>query len=493
MKTRDPSAVDAELVKLALDLSRRAGRPAGEAEVRSALAPLSPAEEETLREARPEAVPASPLGPMAWADIARGVEPETAAARELSGYYALLAERDTLASLLQARGKTSSAQPATSAASRTTPPERTPTPARTATSARTAAPAPSAPPRRAAKVAKAELKIAPRGKLAAAQSGRAEQILGLFAYHRDAPLVARELRLSMSELQLEIDSLKLRRKTSRLVNGLDIELPMAARLPGASGPGVRRRSPAEAKARSAAKAALSGEVAKESADISLAPAPKKQASALSDPAKKRSAKPAGEEEEAAKPAAGAELAEQSTQLRALLREVGPRRDALAARLGSPGKPLPINVLLARFRAAGLEREFGQRERDLIRALLSRNRTALQPVASELQLSLEGLAAFIQERGLTREVEAAREAQRGKLRERNSSRDRVDQVLRQGDWLADLGLLAELDAETAELTRAALEAAHSRGLRGPRAVDALHDELRVSLADIRALLARYKLR
>ena len=67
------------------------------------------------------------------------------------------------------------------------------------------------------------------------------------------------------------------------------------------------------------------------------------------------------------------------------------------------------------------------------------------------------------------------------------------MLRQREWLADLGLLDELDAETAALVRAALAAAHKKGQRGPRAMEALHDELRVSIADVRALLARYKLR
>src|SRR5207248_792643 len=57
--------------------------------------------------------------------------------------------------------------------------------------------------------------------------------------------------------------------------------------------------------------------------------------------------------------------DRTSGLTGLLAEVGPRRDALAARLG-----LSEAAMLARFRAAGLERELALRERDLIRALWS---------------------------------------------------------------------------------------------------------------------------
>ena len=67
-----------------------------EQEVRAALAPLAPAQEAALRATSSREPPAAPLGPMAWADIARGVAPQAAAARELSGYYTLLAERESL-------------------------------------------------------------------------------------------------------------------------------------------------------------------------------------------------------------------------------------------------------------------------------------------------------------------------------------------------------------------------------------------------------------
>jgi len=71
---------------------------------------------------------------------------------------------------------------------------------------------------------------------------RAEQLLALFAWHRDAPLVARSLGLSLDELDAQLDELKLRRKAYRLARGSEFDLPLARAVPGArSGPPVRRR------------------------------------------------------------------------------------------------------------------------------------------------------------------------------------------------------------------------------------------------------------
>ena len=55
---------------------------------------------------------------------------------------------------------------------------------------------------------------------------RSERLLGLFAWHRDAPLVARSLGLSLDDLHAELDDLKLRRKAYRLVRGSDPEMPL---------------------------------------------------------------------------------------------------------------------------------------------------------------------------------------------------------------------------------------------------------------------------
>src|SRR5437868_2467643 len=124
---RDPAKLDAELVALV----RERSRPAADAEIRAALAPLTTAEERRLRAAL-QAPPEGSLGPFAWADIARGADPQVAVSREFSGYYTLKAERDALAAML----KTPSPDPA---------PEPDPRPARTPAPA----PGPHPSPRRA--------------------------------------------------------------------------------------------------------------------------------------------------------------------------------------------------------------------------------------------------------------------------------------------------------------------------------------------------------
>jgi hypothetical protein len=187
-------------------------------------------------------------------------------------------------------------------------------------------------------------------------------LLGLFAYHHDAPLVARSLGVSLSELEGELDTLKIRRRAFRLVRGVQADFPRATAIPGArTGPTVRRRSKGDA------------------------PPPPE-------------------------PAPPSEKEVQARALKALLSELGARRTALAARLGTSEA-----TLLARFRAAGLEREFSLRERDLVRALYSRHRAVEERVAGELRTTVEGLRRLVSERGLSRELEAMRERVRRKVR------------------------------------------------------------------------------
>jgi len=217
---------------------------------------------------------------------------------------------------------------------------------------------------------------------------RAEHLLALFAWHRDGPLVARSLGLSLDELHEQLDELKLRRKAYRLTRGSEFDLPIARALPGArSGPPVRRR------------------VRPTAVDSPPPPPAEAAAPAIATPA------PAAQA-----PRRGA-VKEQASELLAVLAEVGPRRGALGARLGGPGHPLPERVLLARFRAAGLEREFGQRERDLLRALFARHRGAARAVAAELRIDEPTLQRLVRERGLTAEIDSLHERFRGQARKR----------------------------------------------------------------------------
>jgi hypothetical protein len=229
---------------------------------------------------------------------------------------------------------------------------------------------------------------APRRSHADAQQRRARsaELLALFAWHRDAPLVAKSLGLSLDELHAELDELKLRRKAYRLVRGSDAQIPIVKAVPGApSGPPVRRRSRPPA-----TPAPPPANVAPEVLEAAPAPEQRTRAALASD---------------------------QAAQLRALLAEVGPRRAALAARLGTRRQPLSDRVLLVRFRAAGLEREFAQRERDLLRGLFARHHGSLPAVASELRIDADTVRRLVRERGLEREFEAARERFRERAHKR----------------------------------------------------------------------------
>jgi DNA-binding NtrC family response regulator len=194
------------------------------------------------------------------------------------------------------------------------------------------------------------------------RSARAQELLGLFAYHRDAPLVARALRVSLEELMQELEELKIRRKAFVLARGSAAQMPKASSVPGPAGPPVRRRTKSPPP-----------------------PAPP--------------------------PPRISEREQQARELRTLLSEEGARRRSIAQRLGG----ISDATLLARFRAAGLEREFSLRERDLIRALYARHRGSEIKVAKEIGLSTEELHAVVLERGLSAEVTRLRARFHPKMR------------------------------------------------------------------------------
>ncbi len=291
---------------------------------------------------------------------------------------------------------------------------------------------------------------------------RAERLLSLFAWHRDAPLVARSLGLSLDELYAELDELKLRRKAYRLTRGSEFDLPVARAVPGVpSGPPVRRRA-RSARAESAPAVESEATPAPAQGDPDAAPAA-------------RGAAPPG-------PAArGSAVPDQAAELLAVLAKVGPRRGALAARLGAPGHPLPERVLLARFRAAGLERELGQRERDLLRGLFARHRGAARAVAAELDLEPQALQRLVRDRGLAGEIESLRDRFRTEARARRWPREQIEQLVRRRAWLEDLGIAAELEGEVLSRARPAWE-------RSGGSVARLRRELRLSESDARALEA-----
>jgi hypothetical protein len=182
------------------------------------------------------------------------------------------------------------------------------------------------------------------------------------------------------------------------------------------------------------------------------------------------------------PSAAGGVAAQAKRLRELLGEIGPRRRALAQRLGTKGRPLTTPVLLARFRAAGLERELGQRERDLLRALFARHRGGERKVAADLELSTEELTALLRERGLAREVEAMRERYRGEARQAAWPAAQLSNLALRRGWLEDLGIHAELSRLAVERAASAWDKAR----RSKDPVQALRRELRIGPPEARFL-------
>jgi hypothetical protein len=509
---RDPNAVEAKLVTLVRELSRRAGRAATEEEARAALAPLSADEEQELLEYAQHEPPARPLGPMAWADVARGTAPQTAAARELTGYYALQVERDALAQMLTAKDlagiAASGAGEGRSAERRAPKVERTQAAVSRSLAQRSERNEPT--PRVVALTAKpVETKPLPtkeKKAKGAPNEERAGQLLTLFAYHRDTALVAKALGWSLDELTAEVDRLQLKRKTGKLLRGLDTEMPVAtSRKSSATAPVLRRsaKEKQESAARKEAERALAAIAAQEeqSRREKEPPASKRipgrrlattaSARATTDDAAKSVAQTKREPLRAEKHERAAEIpsAAQGEELRAVLREVGPRRGALATRLGTTGRPLSPAALLARFRAAGLEREFGQRERDLIRALVSRHRGAFKLAAADLGTTRHELEELIRERGLARELEALRERQRTTARAARWPKASIALLLEKKEWLADLGLLDELEADA----RARVQLIWKDLPAGSERIDALAKALGVRPGEAQALATQLSLR
>jgi hypothetical protein len=424
--------VDAELVALV----RGRTRAAQEAEVRAALAPLTPTEEKTLRKAL-RAGTGAELGPFGWADVARGVAVEVAAAREVAGYYALQAERDALAAIVgegaaKRKGKGN---------------------------AKGEGEGEGEGKGKAGVEGKVDVDVggdgdgdvagdelpkqrknSSRRRAQAAAGQHAGKLLGLFAYHRDAPLVARALRISLADLNEELDRLKIRRQAFRLTRGTDHDLPAAAPVEGVkSGPPVRRRPKA---------------------------------------APQRAPEPPRSEKEL-----------QAEALKALLSEVGPRRSLLAARLGAAGAPLSDAALLARFRAAGLERELSLRERDLIRALFAKLRASEERVAAELAITPADLRRIVSERGLFRELTGLRGRLRRDALRKKWPGERIEQVLHKRDELRELGILDELDREVA--ARAGVIWATLKGRKD--ALELMAKKLHLTNEDASSLQSLLKLR
>jgi hypothetical protein len=475
------------------------GRQVVDAEITRALEGLSEAELKAVLRVARNPPSARPLGPEAFLDIARGVEPGIAAAREISGYYELKAERDTLATL-------------TSRADRATqPPERarvetTPPPSPAAAAASPAVPLESAP-------------------VSGAVQKDQQAMMTLFAYHRDAVRVAQELGISIFELNERIETLGLRRRIHRLLESTtDIDLFSPERVSSTRStttptPVVRRRTeraeerpelpfepPVEAPSRSTPVASSEpvnahGTRVYRRTETTPAEVPPAAGTGRREYVRepKRSPKPARPAPAKAKavpppPPAKRSYAELESSAGAaaierLLTDEKANPRLLAARLAEqyegPSGPLKEDDFRALLQRHGLDIAFREREIANTRFLIGFHQGARGKLANALQMNTEDLNAYLTRLDLLDELDRVR-ADRARLElGRRKMSDRVVQVLTRAPYLDDIGVLKVIDREVREH----LEEKLSVG-PGEEGLEAFRGELGLEKNAFAKLLRRY---
>ncbi len=138
-------------------------------------------------------------------------------------------------------------------------------------------------------------------------------------------------------------------------------------------------------------------------------------------------------------------------LERLLRDLGPRRGALAAALTgrwrrADGAPIGEADLAALLDEHGLARAFERRERALLLHALRVAAGACSRAAAQLGTTPDALRAALARLGAEREAEAIREEWRADVRRRATLSERVRLLATDEERLADLGLLDEVLAD-----------------------------------------------
>ncbi len=191
-----------------------------------------------------------------------------------------------------------------------------------------------------------------------------------------------------------------------------------------------------------------------------------------------------------------------TVLERLVREHGARRGRIAAALAAgwrrgDGNAPDEEELSRLLDAHGLARGFERRERDELLHALRAAAGLRSRAAGAVGIEPPAFDAALQRLGASREAESIRAAHRDELRRRATLSERVRMLLGEPERLADLDLLAEMEADVRERlpqlvralqpSRAApLGVALARSLAvGPRDIDALAHRLGLDLGGRRA--------
>jgi hypothetical protein len=446
------------------------GRPTALADAERALAGLDPRELDLVRRVARSTRADKPLGPDAIVDVARGTAVEVAAARELAGYYAVKAERDALA-MLSGKGA--------------------PPPARVGDEA------PPPPDALAGEKVRLRKPTPPHEK-----SAESDAMLTLFAYHRDAVLVAQAMGVGLAELNDRVEALGLRRRINRLLDtttDIDVFSPerlKAAKSSAQPAPVVRKKGgrPASVEAPAPAEPQPRAEPAANTEPVNahgtrvyrrveprVEPAPASGARREYVREGKRRAKPAPKPVPAEKPAPALPAKAPFSELqgpggRPILERLvadekaNPRVLAavLAERFDGPGRPVSESDLRQLLAFHGLGPTFHEREVANARFLVGFHQGARAKLCNALQLSAHELGAYLDRLGVSEELERTR-AERARV-ELGKKRlpDRIAQVLTRAPYLDDLGVLAVIDREV----RAQLEQALATHGGGETAREAL---------------------
>jgi hypothetical protein len=476
----------------------KSGRPVEELEIQQALEGLDASELRQLQRVSREPLAARPLGPQALLDIVRGVQPRVAAAREISGYYDLKAERDALATLAR-RGAPVQAEPEPEPAPEPEPP---------------AAPLRSTP---ASTPATSSKTLTPEQ----------QSLLTLFAYHRDGVRVAQEPGIGATELADRVEQLGLRRRIHRLLESTtDIDMFSPARL--GAGPVQGNRTPLVRR-----RSTLTEEP--ESTEPALTPAePPPTPTAQTTPVnahgtrvyRRLAAVPRAEQEGAAqprreyvrevrrrpktpaapKPSKASKAAPPVPTRRAFLdlqsaggaailerlladEKANPRvlASRLAERFDGPDRPLNESDLRQLLQHHGLAESFREREIANTRFLIGFHQGARSKLASALQMTPDELTGYLSRIGLSGDLERTR-AERARLElGRRRINDRIVQVLTRAPYLDDLGVLPVIDREVRDYLQEQLSA---RG--GLAAAEEIRNDLGLEKNAFAKLLRRYAL-
>ena len=516
----------------------RTGRPTTTQEVQTALAELGRDELERIRLLARGGFDASPLGPDAIVDVLYGTDPTIAAARELTGYYEQAAEREALAAIKGSRRSVirdeddeaaDYTDAAAEAADAYASVEDDVEPRRDSDDD-DAHEAPAPPD-----ALKGERVRLQKPRTQKERSSEADELLTLFAYHRDNVLVAQSLGVGLVELSERVEHLGLWRSIQRMLErttDIDVFSPgrvVAPKSSGVTAPVLRKRgekpapTPEEPSQRGPASEGPAADTEPVNSfgtrvyrrteerrpapvPVATTPAPRREYVREAKRPVRHVEKPQ-KSERVPLPTPAPVVPEkkpfselQATQGKATLERLisdekaNPRVLAakLAERFEGPGRDVNESDLRQLLKHHGLLGTFEEREVTNTRFLIGFHQGARAKLLNALQMSADEVDRYLARTGLSAELERVR-AERSRIElGRKKLSDRITQVLTRAPYLDDLGILGTVDTEVREALTEQFATVEKNGASGPAAAEAVRSELGLEPNPFAKLLKRYDL-